>query len=337
MSATRSSSESSLHEATLWVVRLQTAPALRASREFLDWVAVPSNAERFRAVSEVWTATGRMAAEPEILKLRRRVRRPHRRWNVAAAIAASLVLLTGLWSMDRVFLRTQAFETGVLGGRTVQLSDGSRLRLDADTKLIVRLTPGRRRIKLLRGQAKFEVAHDASRPFTVAAGDRLVLATGTVFDVEVLGQETLVTLLAGRVTVSPVRHTSGPGVVALAPGDRLTARLNGSAELTHVDPGLATAWEDGKLVFDDEPLDEVIGRINRYTPRQWSVDPALRGLRISGLFRAGDLDAFLNALSTYFAVEVRTGADGTIVLRPGAPQRRRQLIRRSEKEIASTG
>src|SRR5690606_20728867 len=118
---------------------------------------------------------------------------------VAAALAASLVIaLGGVWWLTEV---RGAYATRPGEQKVATLKDGSRIALNTDTRLDVRFDAGRRRIRLDRGEAMFEVAHDADRPFVVVAGDTRVQALGTVFIVRRTGDDVVVTLVKGRVAV----------------------------------------------------------------------------------------------------------------------------------------
>lgn len=79
--------------------------------------------------------------------------------------------------------------------------------------------------------------------------------------------------------------------------------------LPRIDLARATAWQSGKLFFDNEPLATAAERVNRYSPLRIEVDPSVAGVGVSGVFNAGDSNAFIEAISTYFPVQVdRTGA-----------------------------
>ena len=83
-----------------------------------------------------------------------------------------------------------------------------------------------------------------------------------------------------------------------------------------VDASQADAWEEGKLVLDDEALPAAVSRINRYAHRKWRIDPVLDAVKISGVFDIDDPDAFIDAIASYFDIQVTVTADGTIILGP---------------------
>jgi transmembrane sensor len=185
-------------------------------------------------------------------------------------------------------------------------------------------------LELVRGQAQFQVAHDIGRPFTVHACDKTVVATGTSFNVDLLAGDVIVTLIEGRVSIlqdRPARVAIGPRsplvLAKLIPGEQLIAHDAGSgridatpptAILEHANIDRTTAWESGQLIFDNEPLASVVPQVARYGDRPVVVDQNVGSLRISGVFNAGDLTAFLDAVQRELPVVAETGDDGVVRL-----------------------
>jgi transmembrane sensor len=209
--------------------------------------------------------------------------------------------------------------------RVVMLGDGSRLSMDAASQVSVEYSGDKRELVLKSGRAKFDVAKDPLKPFTVAAGDKLIVATGTSFSVEVLNGEVNVILFEGHVAVLD-RATKRPAVVPssgtmeaadalLKPGQELSLPANGMAKLDDVDMAFARSWEAGQLSFEDEPLGQAIERINRYSPKKFVVgDPAAGRVRISGVFNSDDIDGFVSDMALVFPVKaVRRGNDVVFV------------------------
>ncbi|MEG1029854.1 MAG: FecR domain-containing protein, partial [Brevundimonas sp.] len=175
-------------EAAEWHGRLGARNVdARTIEDFFNWRQSPENAEAYRRVETVWTGTGGLANDPQVAEAleaafsrRAQRRRPPRLLLGLAAVGAAAALAGGFsfWLQSRT-----VFSTGVGEERLVQLADGSSVRLDTASRVRVRFDGDRRFIELQEGQAFFTVAHDASRPFVVAAGDARVTALGTVFDV----------------------------------------------------------------------------------------------------------------------------------------------------------
>jgi transmembrane sensor len=318
--------------AAAWVLRLADGgddPELRAA--FEGWRGQRAeHARAFAQAQESWTLVGEQAAAPELLALRsaalaRARRTGRRRWTgamrpdrrmLAAGIAAAVAvpLAAGWWLRSRP-VAALAFETGHGEQRTIVLADGSRMSMDARTRIRVAYSRDLRSIELTAGRANFEVAKDIARPMKVRAAGRTVTALGTVFTVEQQPHAVVVTLVEGRVAVSGQNVTP----IELSPRQQLTLTENGASSLRDIDPEEALAWREGKLIFNDEPLEAAAERMNTYGAPTLVIDGGAQGLRISGVFRAGDTDAFVEALAAYFPVTVeRSGQAITIRLRGAA-------------------
>lgn len=320
------------NEASGWQLRLATDPALEMSEEFIAWHADPSNRRAFVGVSMVWKAAEEFAMEPQLLDMRQAALRrarvaSTRRWRsdslLLRAIAAIFVVsLLGAASAYYYSTLPAIYVTGAGERRTEALADGSHLTLDSDTKVEVRYSRVSRNLRLDRGRARFDVAHDVTRPFSVAAGGETVVAVGTAFDVERVNDKVLVTLIRGRIVVkgSSVTDTdptrkSHPSI-SLRAGQQLVASRDAPPAIMPMNLQMASAWENGQLVFNGDTLAEAVVRVNRYTDQPIQVDPAIASIRIIGSFSAGDVSTFVSAVTSYFPVQATTNANNTVLLQP---------------------
>lgn len=298
-------------------------------------------ADAYRRIEASWTGLDHHAMSPEIMEFReqairyarqanaRRWFRPYvtRAWKIAAGVAFVAIAGAAAWLYLPQGLSADRYRTDNGERRIIELDDHSRVALDASTRLQVRFTDEARVIELLEGQAQFSVARDAARPFKVHAGDRTIIALGTVFTVEYVDRRVHVATVEGRVAVMPADSAqtgsasesfvpSGQGV-ALAAGEEL--RVDGSGQVTftpHADMEAATAWLAGKVIFRAEPLGEAVRRLNRYSRLQLDIqNPELAALRISGVFEAGDARGFAEAVRSYYHVTVDDSQAGTVRLR----------------------
>lgn len=218
--------------------------------------------------------------------------------GAAAALVVAVALHRGL------AVTPQQFTTQVGEQHSMVLSDGSLVTLNTDSKIEVELQPERRVIKLVSGEAMFEVAHDKSRPFDVIVGNTVVRAVGTQFNVDRRAARTTVTVLEGRVLVDDVPVSAGQSVSVTEQGVTSPERLANLAS--------AIAWTQRRLVFEHRSLGEVADEFNRYNQRQIHIeDAALRRQEVTGTFQANDPGAFLTFLSRIPGVSVREAADGT--------------------------
>ncbi|WP_374579631.1 FecR domain-containing protein [Phenylobacterium sp.] len=299
-------------EAADWFARLnRLSISSQALEEFQVWRRDPARDAAYERIEELWASAGRLGDHPDTQRavaaaLARGVRKRKlvgvwfRRAGLGAglaAVAASAALVIA-FTLDR----GQPYNTGIGEQRLVSLDDGSRLRMDTDTQVRVRFSDTGRRVELVRGQAFFDVAHDASRPFVVRAGDQSIRALGTRFDVRRQGTDVRVTLVEGSVEV---RRTGADQAWTLAPGQGLSAQGELVKPPTPVDVGAATSWTSGRLVFRATPLKDAAAEINRYSTAKVVLEsPDLQNVQVSGVFDVGDTRAFVAAVCDLFNLQV---------------------------------
>ena len=321
-------------QAATWRVRIEADESVARSPAFLAWLEDPDNLEAYGRACAAWGAVEDHLAASELIAVRRDalaylrrqsllrlVPRAHRLYAVAAVVAVCLLAGVGLW---QYLLLPAEYRTGVGQRLVVTLEDGSRISLDSDTAVQVRFEKNARRLVLEQGRARFDVAHDIARPFTVTAGKETVVAVGTSFDVERLGEKVLVTLIEGHVVVKSAAtgsvsdidqpNTRRPKPLALNSGQQLVVADNAKPVIKPADLPVVTAWESGRLILNNEPLGEAVERVNRYTDKPLLVDPAIAQLRVSGVFNAGDVATFVDAITTLFPVQASVNDANQTVL-----------------------
>jgi len=335
-----------------WTGEDQAAFETRLERDF-------EFAKAWQRVEQGWALLDRHAEAPEVMTWRAaaiaEVRRANasrwfwpeptlglaHKWRIAAALAG-LILLGAAWQISPYGYRPGEYRTDIGEQRIVELEDQSRITMDAATRLQVRFSGESRTVRLLEGQAQFSVARDSSRPFKVLAGDRTVVAVGTVFTVEYVDRRIHVAMLEGKVAVlqrtAPKMPALAPSVkeaaddgnradtagartgvdeILLAAGEELHVAHDGHTIVTpQADLAAATAWREGKVIFRTEPLGVAVHRMNRYSRLQIEIDdPLLASKNISGVFEAGDTRGFVNALQRYLLVSAEYTDDDTVRLK----------------------
>ncbi|WP_372784600.1 FecR domain-containing protein [Phenylobacterium sp.] len=312
-------------EAATWFARLgNRAVTPKLLRDFEAWRDNPANDAAYLKVEAFWEASGRHASDPEVLRmtdaaLKRRRRTPQ--WFTPRIFAFGAVTTCGALAVAVVATFSAifpAYSTSPTEQRVILLQDGSRVHLNVGSKVRVVFSGDKRRILLTRGEAFFDVAHDANRPFIVDAGRAGVRAVGTKFDVRRDRDQVQVTLLEGVVRVDP---TQGRGSWTLAPNQQLTLPANTAPTRVATDASRASSWTTGRLVFSQTPLSEAVAEINRYGRHKVDLESAdLSGRLVNGVFNTGDTDAFVKGITMLFDLQSTTGSDGTIHLRtkPGA-------------------
>jgi transmembrane sensor len=237
-------------------------------------------------------------------------RRPRKR----LAIAAGVLLLAGgplaAWSIQRwsphlaepVF--TQSSRTGIGEQADVALPDGSRVTLDTGSRLSVRYE-GDRRSVAIEGQGWFDIRPGAG-PFTISAGGRTLTAEAGRFDVRTDPGSLRALAVEGGLSID------GATVPA---GQRLIAKGDAAVLDRPRDAAALTGWREGLVQFQDVPLVEAVGELNRYRHRPIRIaDDRAAALKISGSFRTTEGPAFVDALVSGFPVRVkRDSPDGIVI------------------------
>lgn len=341
-----SSGSSAATEAADWYARLRAPDVTEIDGlRFRAWISgSPDRRREFEALEALWQGLGDTEQLPAmqrtreaILARRRKAVRPRarRRW----AIAASILLCAGAaaWLWQHWTSNVYATDVGEL--RAIPLSDGSVVTLNTATEVRLRYTETARRIELVNGQASFEVAKDAARPFVVSVGGGEVRAVGTVFDVYKGKDKVTISLLEGKISVSPsLRHSrdradaipeAAPTSAAqseIAPfvlnaGEQVSYVPIAIAErptpitITAVDVPRVTAWRIRKLAFKDTLVTDAIAEANRYSREQIVLEaPGMETARLSGSFEAGKNEVFAEGLRTFFGLQIERRGEDRIVL-----------------------
>ena len=233
--------------------------------------------------------------------------------SVAIALAAGLVAAN-------VFLRPheRTFETPVGGHQIVSFADGTRIELNTNTEIRARMTTGERTIWLDRGEAYFQVKHDAAHPFVVMIGDRRVTDLGTRFVIRRATSETQVAVVQGAVRFDAPGVQSAAHTATLHPGDVATATTDSMsiAKRSTRDLGRELSWRRGVVVFDRTTLADAASEFNRYNRRKIVIsDPAAASLAIDGTFATTDEAAFIDAARTIFGLHVDSDGKDIVISR----------------------
>lgn len=317
-----------LEAASVWALRVEAGLSGRDQARLEAWFeASPRHRPAFDAVVEMDLLLRQEGARDELMAMRAAAlgSRPERapRRALAAGLAAAVTLGgIGWWGVDRFVdlqtvagshaVRSAGYATAPGERATVTLSDGSILVLNTDSAVETTFDHRIRRVRLLKGQALFTVAHDPMRPFDVLAGDRRVTAMGTAFDVLMLPDAVRVAMIDGVVRVSSDR--SEPPQI-LSKGEMMVARVDGATTIRKVDTQRLAGWREGVVYFDDTPLAEAVAEMNRYASRRTVVmDARAAALRVSGAFRIAEADSFAESMTDIFPLIVKRSADGQTTL-----------------------
>jgi len=309
------------HEASRWAALLENGELSAAERLELDgWLqADPEHRfvlSRYREMSVL--LAGQVAELMDAADVQAVVDRASRwhRWRRAVApalaAAAAIALVAVVWWMQPTRIETSGSER-----RTVALRDGSRIELNAQTSLEIDLKSAVRNVKLAHGEALFQVARDASRPFVVETPRGTVRVTGTVFNVrENAAAAVEVTLLEGSVQLTAAQRRESPA--ALAPNEQAVMQADAitTRALSADEAQNATAWRVGQAAFTATPLRDALARFAVYHSGAITVDDSVAALRVGGRYSLDDLEGFLAALERAMPVSVLRGEGGAVRLVP---------------------
>jgi transmembrane sensor len=343
---------SAREQAARWVAELDEGkPGVRA--RFAEWLREsPRHVEELLLLDALWTELGRVDSErkvdvdelvagiqsggncAEVVALRGAEREGPsasagsstgvQRWRRAAVVA---VLGAGLalgsqWGAQ-LLTGTQTYATALGEQRAVKLQDGSFVYLNTGSRIKVRLDAHTREIRLLEGEALFQVERDAVRPFRVRAGAATIEALGTLFNVYRRESGTTVSVLEGAVRVvagegdsfTPGPSPGGNGEEEAGAGEEIEV-VSARRIVKHAaDVNQAVAWRQRRLVFRADPLAEVAAQFNRYNSLKIRVEgEAVRARELIGTFDADDPHSLVQFLTAErnLAVERR---DGVLVIR----------------------
>lgn len=278
--------------------------------------AHPENGREYAALSALWDDPALTAALGGVERLagpRPAVRR-HAMAPVALAAAMAAVVMVLAWpTIELTAARPVEQRTGPGQRLTFALEDGSRLDLAGDTWVRIRQTPHRRQVELLRGEAFFDVAHEADRPFHVLTADSHVQVVGTRFDVNLTAGRAELSVEQGRVRFGP-RGFLAPS--QLVEGGRTTALTAAGLESPRLlQAGAAGGWREGWIETSGMSVARLVEEMNRWSSEPIRVaDPDLGAMTVAGRFRITTAERTLSNLARLHSFDVRREG-GAIVLR----------------------
>lgn len=255
------------------------------------------------------------------------------RRRLCALAAGLLITAVGAWAWV-VHSRSgwTQFETATGEQRTFELPDGSVVYLNTHSHVAIHFAAHTREVRLLNGEALFRVHHDTSRPFRVSTDDAVVQAVGTQFDVYRREDGTVISVIEGRVNVTPALPSSASAPASAsegsaaalpqkAPGRMLAASQEarvshaGSVSIREVNNVTdSVAWRERRLIFNDQTLGQIVGEFNRYRSNPIRLEgPGVSARTYTGVFDADDADSLVEVLARDPALSVDQSPAGIVV------------------------
>jgi transmembrane sensor len=281
--AGNTSSNLAMDQALDWLIKLEN-PSAEHTPQFEDWLAAsPLNAPAFAKAEAIWNGAVVQQAAGN-LNARRRARplarlRPH--WK---PLATAAVLILGLFSFSNLPLRLQADHLTQVGERQrLQLADGSKVLLNTNSAFSSHIDEGQRVARLYQGEAFFEVPGDREQPLELEAGPVKASVRDTSFAVRYLDGVAQVQVQRGDVDL---RAAHNDARVRLSAGESIRVGPNGFDRPAKLDQNTDLAWVQGRLVFENCPMSQVLAELERYYPG-WIVNnnPRLAQVAVTGNYR----------------------------------------------------
>lgn len=320
MSSDVQSSGRAADEAADWFARLNgTSISTEELVAFRAWRKDPANGAAYGKLEKIWQGSKTLGRDPDIVQLLDRARKRNRRPRISTPWVRTglgvgmggLALAAVGWALIAAVQQGRTYRTAVGEQSTIALEDGTRVRLDTDSQISVRYTGQRRSIGLQRGQAFFDVVHQADRPLDVTVGQTVIRDLGTRFDVRRDDGSVRITVVEGTVAVGP---GAKPPSWTLSAGQEMVAGARVQAPHP-VDTAKAVGWTTGRLTFEEKPLAEVIAEMNRYGQHRLILDDAAVGaVKVNGAFDSVDTTAFVSAITRLYDLSAKVQPDGSIRL-----------------------
>lgn len=343
-------SNEQLHmQAASWIAQLDSGRLSRADRLALaEWMArSPQHAAELKRLASLWgqldTLIDAYSIDTRHAK-KNRFRGLFSTWFQLSPLKASAysfasVIVLAFLLVGTFFIlplknnpssQVMVYQTNIGERRDVELADGSVASLNTNSIIEVTYSAINRKITLRQGEVLFQVAEDAKRPFQVIAGESIVEAVGTAFLMRLYDDEFDVTVTEGVVQLKAVSNstpdsddsnTTTPVVKAvLSAGQATTVGIYDTpiSNVNVVDSVFIekrTAWRDGLLIFDADPLEQIVNEVARYRSETIVIsDYELGALEMSGVFKTGDLETLLATLETSLDLDVVHARDDLIYL-----------------------
>ena len=339
-------SEGILFEAASWVLQFENGPLSDEDRAALkEWSGrSPVHARALRDYAGAWGAVDETilsASNMELETVRSASKNSVRdtlRTFVLQRVAPVAALALLMFYMAAGFRQeavvdpksdytaiTYATQLGEQAQFT--LADGSIVHLNTGSEVEVDYQPNRRLVRLLKGEAHFDVAKNPARPFDVMAGRKQISAVGTAFAVRLTKSGVNITVTEGVVGIATPSSFTNPAAkidydtrefqALLEPNEKMVIE-RGISKIAKVEEAFVArqlSWRTGTLRFQDDSLEYVIKEVSRYTDTQIVLaDRSLKNLRVGGVFKTGEISALLTALEVSFELQAEQIDDKTIYL-----------------------
>jgi len=335
-----------LQEAGDWIAAIERGLTKEEESELDSWLSrSTANYQLFMELAQLWDNMEALSRLSDLFPESQPARRyPSNRVLSVSAVAASVVvgifLFAALQMQDIAIWKftpvtdSHSYDTAVGEYATHQLSDGSTITLNTNSRVRVNYTASERLLMLDRGEVHVKVAHDSDRPLSVAVGNKVVRAVGTEFNVEITEDKSIELVVTDGVVMVGVLDASDEQISSATPqilsqpstivgaGERVLISANGQntdsitpESIERDEIAVKLSWREGNLIFRGESLEEAVYEVGRYTAVEFVfLDEGTREVRVAGLFKAGDVEGLLAALRNHFNIAYERQGEHRILL-----------------------
>lgn len=330
-------------EAASWMAQLDNGPLSSSDKLGLaEWMGrSPRHAQALRHLARVWEGLDLAIDEAlcdskpvsfnSVMKSWFVVRPAHFFASVTASIAFCLAMFVMAQPMFTQSDQTQfhVYQVGKGDKSSQELTDGSVIHLNTDTTVEVKYTKDSRTLRLLRGEAFFEVSHDSSRPFDVYVGEGRVQALGTAFSVKIAGENIDVIVTEGKIRFDRVEDIAEktldeversvkidtPIFMEAGQAIAIEDEVQKVVVIDEIALKKELAWRNGEMIFSGDTMEAVVEEMNRYSEKTIIISNVnLRSYRISGTFKSDNIKAVLEALEISYGIKVEDTGTNAIYL-----------------------
>jgi transmembrane sensor len=337
-------------QACLWISRMDRGLSPTEQRELVIWCNQnTSHHSTLLDMASYWDDVSVLNQLSGLFPLERVKKSNHKFKAIALAASVAIISLLSANALinksfipflpslhEQALTQTQTLKTPVGEQNSFTMSDGTHIQLNTNSIVEVAYTSSFRQLTLVQGEARFDVAKDKSRPFTVTSGEKSFTALGTIFNVqksdntemELMVTEGRVLITKANEALEVIKRTlltanentlqsELPGILVVS-GEKavIENHLNTPVEKVSLDQVQRDlAWQQGMLIFDGEPLSNALIEVSRYTSSRFKIlNPEMANMKVSGYFKANDVDGLLASLNSNFNINYSKSADNTILL-----------------------
>lgn len=330
-----------LENCSLWLSRIDRGLSNAEHQAYLAFMQDEENRLEMLELAALWDKMDALQQLSEVCPHEpAKPEKSRHGWVAAAAVFVAAIVFASVWQSEReipvvevaqVIESRNHYTTAVGEQRSIALPDTSELVLNTGSEVRVTYTDKQRLFELVKGEMHITVAHNPEIPLTVYAGDKIIQAVGTAFNVQLNDTDVELLVTDGKVLVAENDESRAAPLrvedvylpvssLALVKGERIAMNQLRSTRaavetLPSADISADLSWQTGNLVFRGESLVDAMEEVSRYTHLRFDLsDPALNDLQIAGLFQTNDIEGLLAALEQNFAVSHSQISPDTIKL-----------------------